>query len=50
VFGPNLQFALAGAAPVRREILELFDACGVLLLEGYGLTETCVASTINTGR
>jgi long-subunit acyl-CoA synthetase (AMP-forming) len=34
-------------APVRKEILELFDACGVLLLGAYGLTEACAASTIS---
>jgi long-chain acyl-CoA synthetase len=48
LFGPALQFALVGAAPVAPELLEFFDACGVLVLEGYGLTETCAAATINT--
>ncbi len=48
VFGPNLQMGLVGAAPVAPELLEFFDACGVLVLEGYGLTETCSAGTINT--
>jgi long-chain acyl-CoA synthetase len=48
VFGPNLQMGLVGAAPVAKELLEFFDACGVLVLEGYGLTESCAASTINT--
>jgi long-chain acyl-CoA synthetase len=47
VFGPNLQVALVGAAPVAKELLEFFDACGVLVLEGYGLTETCAAATLN---
>jgi long-chain acyl-CoA synthetase len=47
VFGPNLQMCLVGAAPVAKELLEFFDACGVLVLEGYGLTESCAASTIN---
>jgi long-chain acyl-CoA synthetase len=47
VFGPNLQVALVGAAPVAPELLEFFDACGVLVLEAYGLTETCAASTLN---
>jgi long-chain acyl-CoA synthetase len=48
VFGPNLELALVGAAPIAGELLGFFDACGVLVLEGYGLTETCAAATINT--
>jgi long-chain acyl-CoA synthetase len=47
-FGPSLQLGLIGAAPVARELLEFFDACGVLVLEGYGLSETCAAATLNT--
>jgi len=47
-FGGNIQLALTGAAPIGQEVLEFFDACGLLVLEGYGLTETCAASTINT--
>jgi long-chain acyl-CoA synthetase len=46
-FGPNLELALVGAAPVAKELLEFFDACGVLVLEGYGLTESCSAGTLN---
>jgi long-chain acyl-CoA synthetase len=46
-FGPEFQLALVGAAPVAKELLEFFDACGVLVLEGYGLTETCAAATLN---
>lgn len=48
LFGRELQIALVGAAPIGRELLEFFDACGVLVLEGYGLTETCAAATLNT--
>jgi long-chain acyl-CoA synthetase len=48
VFGPGLQLGMVGAAPVAPELLEFFDACGVLVLEGYGLTESCAAATINT--
>jgi long-chain acyl-CoA synthetase len=48
LFGPGLQVALVGAAPIAPELLEFFDACGVLVLEGYGLTESCAAATINT--
>ena len=47
MFGPNLQVALVGAAPVGKDLLEFFDACGVLILEAYGLTETCAAATLN---
>lgn len=48
LFGPRLQVALVGAAPVARELLEFFDACGVTVLEGYGLTESTAAATLNT--
>ncbi len=48
VFGPSLQLAMVGAAPVAQELLEFFDACGVLVLEGYGLSESTAASTLNT--
>jgi long-chain acyl-CoA synthetase len=48
LFGGELRVALTGAAPIAREVLEFFDACGVLVLEGYGMTETCAAATLNT--
>jgi long-chain acyl-CoA synthetase len=48
LFGSRLELALTGAAPIGREVLEFFDACGVLILEGYGMTETCAAATLNT--
>ena len=48
LFGGELRLGLTGAAPIGREVLEFFDACGVLVLEGYGMTETCAAATLNT--
>ena len=48
LFGPNIKLALTGAAPIAEEVLEFFDACGVLILEGYGMTETTAAATLNT--
>ncbi len=48
IFGGRLQVALVGAAPVASELLEFFDACGVIVLEGFGLTESCAAATLNT--
>jgi long-chain acyl-CoA synthetase len=50
LFGDRLVFGMCGAAPVGAEILEFFDACGVLILEGYGLTESCAAASVNTPR
>jgi long-chain acyl-CoA synthetase len=50
VFGSRLQLALTGAAPIGRDTLEFFDACGVLILEGYGMSESCAAGTLNTPR
>jgi long-chain acyl-CoA synthetase len=47
VFGRKLRFAIAGAAPLSREVAEFFHACDVLILEGYGLTETTAATHIN---
>jgi long-chain acyl-CoA synthetase len=48
LFGGELRLGLTGAAPIGRDVLEFFDACGVLILEGYGMTETCAAATLNT--
>jgi long-chain acyl-CoA synthetase len=50
VFGGRLRLAMTGAAPIGREVLEFFDACGVPILEGYGMTESCAAGTLNTPR
>jgi long-chain acyl-CoA synthetase len=48
LFGGNLEFAITGAAPVAKEMLEFFDACGVLVLEGYGATETSAVAAANS--
>jgi len=48
VFGPRDVVVLTGAAPIAADVIEFFDACGVPVLEGYGMTETCAASTLNS--
>ena len=48
LFGTDLELVLTGAAPIATDVLEFFDACGVLVLEGYGLSETTAAATLNT--
>jgi long-chain acyl-CoA synthetase len=48
LFGGRLELAVSGAAPINPEILRFFDAAGVLVVEGWGMTETSTAATIST--
>ena len=46
--GGNLRFAICGGAPLSPDICEFFHALGLLILEGYGLSETTGGIAINT--
>ena len=48
--GGRIRYAISGGAPLGREIIELFAACGVLILEGYGLSEATSACASNQPR
>jgi long-chain acyl-CoA synthetase len=45
--GGNLRWAVSGGAPLGARLGHFFRGIGVTILEGYGLTETTAASTVN---
>jgi long-chain acyl-CoA synthetase len=47
LFGGQIRQCVTGAAPIAQEILEFFYACGVPVMEGYGMTETSTVATSN---
>lgn len=47
-FGPNIRWAVSGGAPLGERMAHFFRGIGIPVLEGYGLTETAGAVTVNT--
>jgi len=47
VFGGNVIFGISGGAPLSKTIGEFFASAGILILEGFGLTETTPVTNVN---
>jgi long-chain acyl-CoA synthetase len=46
-FGGRVRFFISGAAALNREVAEWFNVAGILILEGYGMTESSAGAVVN---
>jgi long-chain acyl-CoA synthetase len=46
--GGQMQYCVSGGAPLGERLGHFFRGAGIVVLEGYGLTETTAPSTVNT--
>ncbi len=47
ILGGRIVYAISGAAPLNKSIAEFFHACGILILEGIGMTENTSFTNVN---
>lgn len=47
LFGPNFTFCISGGAKLSDDVANFFESLDIKILQGYGLTETCVATNVN---
>ncbi|HZG01052.1 MAG TPA: long-chain fatty acid--CoA ligase [Chitinophagales bacterium] len=45
--GGNVMMVVTGAAPMQQKLSRVFTAAGIVIMEGYGLTETAPAVSVN---
>ena len=46
-FGGRVRFFISGSAALNQEIAQWFNAAGIVILEGYGMTENSAGATVN---
>ena len=49
-FGGELTFVISGGAPISQELIDDFDAWGVTVLNGYGITECAPLIAVNRNK
>lgn len=48
LLGGSCRYAISGGAPLGERLAHFYQGIGMPILEGYGLTETCAAVTVNS--